>query len=86
MTSQKQNLLSKIFKTTIWILKLRLKVKQYEWGRAKKQMIFLALNSEDLKICILFLTGNEKNVDWRRLLRMENRFSTILGEKIKTCL
>ena len=50
-------------RVTIWILKLISKIKQYEWGRAKKQMTFLALNSEDLKTYILFLTGNEKNVD-----------------------
>lgn len=53
----------KFLRVTIWILKLISKVKQYEWGRAKKQMTFLALNSEDLKTYILFLTGNEKNVD-----------------------
>lgn len=53
----------KYLRVTIWILKLISKVKQYEWERAKKQMIFLALNSEDLKTYILFLTGNEKNID-----------------------
>lgn len=53
----------KFLRVTIWILKLISKIKQYEWGRAKKQMTFLALNSEDLKTYILFLTGNEKNVD-----------------------